>query len=1668
MKKIHLLSISLFALISISLLDVQTTLSQAPSSMGLSIQKTLSPTWLGYNGQSTVRNGESWNEPNLMAKLPALKPKVLRYPAGGNSNWWDWKRGWFVNSPNLPSNYAILARVSNYLENFKITKDSCHAEAILSLNMVTSTLQDQMAMLRHADSIGLGVKFVELGNEFYIQGTEDDSGPGIVYVDSVFHYVKTYADMCNIWIDTIHHYFPNCKVAVQGCFEKNNRPKRVKWNDSMQLLINHREDVWTYHTYFGSHWMDSTATAAEKAAVTIDEVEDWMYQPFKGYGLLANASVNNLSPGKEIWITEYNMTDKDRPVGGLWGHGLYLPLQSMLFLNDERIKMLTPWSIDGSAAYGQYFFSTNGFLMGGESDAWTTMPNPPTTVYWGLTASGNTMKMLGEAADKKTFASPLVFTPVPQVTVVEVFGTQTRTYDGVYGWLFSNSTGSDAMILNLTGTPVTIATTAFFTTGTYVQKYANPLAPIANSTTDVTTLSGTLPATLVLQPYSATKITSSFVPAAPPTASIQVDGAVSICSGDSVQLEAPTGFVNYVWSTGATTRTIWVKSTGDYGVHVYALAAGYYGAATVHITVNPLPYTPTISVTNYAVNICQGFTTELVANQTYNAYLWSNGGTTNSITVGTTGDYTLTGIDVNGCRATSLPKVITVYPLPTPVITAQGPTTFCADQSVILAVTTAYSTYYWSSGNYGQSRTITTAGSNFCTVTDLHGCIGNSNSIVTAVHTVPVPIVTTSTGALTFCANSGVYFSTSTTGYNYQWLMGGANISGATNQTYIPTASATYRVRLTDVYGCTNRSEIISPVVNAAANPVIQGTAKICQGQSTALNTVLSYSSYLWLGGATTSTATVTATGNYTVLVTNSNGCSGISAVPKTVTVNPLPTPTITAGSATAFCTGGNVILSVIGTYNPYLWSTGQFGQTHTYSESGTYSCMVTDTNGCMGNSNPITVTVGALPIPVVTSSTGSFTFCNNVGAYLTTSLSGYNYQWLKGTTVLTGASNQTYVPTSNGGYKVRITDDGGCTSTSVSKTITINLAPAPVITGSLSICQGGSTSLGANISGISYLWSNGATTQSIPPSTAGTFTVAVTDANACSGLASAVTTTVYSLPTVTITSTGSTTFCDGGNDSLKSNTASSYLWSNGKTTQAINVTASGTFTVTVTDSHGCSNAASPTTITEWILPTPDLTSSTGSLTFCDNSGAYLTTSVTGYSYQWLKGGNVIVGATAQNYIPTVGATYKVQITNGYGCTNLSAGSTIIVNVSPVPTITGSASICEGGSTSLSSSIAATSYHWSTGATTQSIPSATASTYTVTVTDLNGCTGVSPAVTTAVYALPTVTITSVGASDFCDGGSDSLRSSVASSYIWSNGKTARSIYITASGTFTVTVTDSHGCTKVSSPAIINEWILPEPVITAVGPTTYCKNAPGSYLSTVSGYSYQWLKGTAVQNGATGQTWEPGASGTYKVKITDSHGCSKTAATGVKVTVNKLPVASISNSGASNLCGGATVTLTETTATGNIYQWKNNGTSIAGATTSKYITGLAGTYTCFVTSTAGCTLTSNSITITNNCKMEDGQTIGNELRTTMNLYPNPAFDGIHINAQFASQASGEATLEIRNLLGEVMYSEKQTVDGGKYNSDILFNQRFSAGSYFVRITFDDDRVMQQFLIAKSGR
>ncbi|HEX7154136.1 MAG TPA: hypothetical protein VF618_21795, partial [Thermoanaerobaculia bacterium] len=278
------------------------------------------------------------------------------------------------------------------------------------------------------------------------------------------------------------------------------------------------------------------------------------------------------------------------------------------------------------------------------------------------------------------------------------------------------------------------------------------------------------------------------------------------------------------------------------------------------------------------------------------------------------------------------------------------------------------------------------------------------------------------------------------------------------------------------------------------------GTTSICAGTTTTLSAATgSGYTYLWSTGATSPTITVGA-GTYHVDVT-ANGCTTRSAT-TTVTEKPLPTATI--GGNTSICAGTTTTLTAAsGTGYTYLWSTGATSPSITVG-GGNYYVDVT-VNGCTARSATTVVTEKPFPSATITGAT-------SICAGTTTTLSaptgaGYTYVWSTGST----ASS---ITAGAGSYYVDITLNG-CTTRSATTTVTEKQLPAAAISGTTTVCPGGTTTLSASTgAGYTYLWSTGATTPTISAGT-GSYHVDVT-LNGCT--VRSATTTVTQLAGTAIT----------------------------------------------------------------------------------------------------------------------------------------------------------------------------------------------------------------------------------------------------------------------------------------------------------------------------------------------------------------------------------------------------------------------------------------------------------------------------------------------------------------------------------------------------------------------
>ena len=447
----------------------------------------------------------------------------------------------------------------------------------------------------------------------------------------------------------------------------------------------------------------------------------------------------------------------------------------------------------------------------------------------------------------------------------------------------------------------------------------------------------------------------------------------------------------------------------------------------------------------------------------------------------------------------------------------------------------------------------------------------------------PFTYTVATTGAT--CPGLGTATATVTGGlapYTYSWYdVNTMVVVGATNPISLPAGG--YGLTVTDANGCVWGTMYSGDSIGIQDIPAfsynVTTTAANCTNGTATIGTItggVAPYTYLWSNGATTSSITGLIMGNYSVTVTDAQGCSVSHYVYIQQAIqmyaNTTPTPATCLqndGAAIAFGTGG------VAPYT-YLWSNGATTQSITNLVAGYYTVTATDANGCIGNgyanvtsSTPITVTYTSTPSSC-TSPTGSATLSISGGA------APYTTTW-------STFPAQTGVTASNlpaGTYHFHISDVNGCVRDG-----DVTIAPVNVI--SLSFTSTDATCLQANGSETvtasggttpyTYLWTTGATTTSINSVAAGNYGVTVTDNIGCH------TTKYHSVNSYSPVSVGLATTdasCIFTNDGsvnstvLGGTTPYTYSWSNGATTPNITGLGSGYYSLYVSDAVGCTASA--------------------------------------------------------------------------------------------------------------------------------------------------------------------------------------------------------------------------------------------------------------------------------------------------------------------------------------------------------------------------------------------------------------------------------------------------------------------------------------------------------------
>ena len=1060
-----------------------------------------------------------------------------------------------------------------------------------------------------------------------------------------------------------------------------------------------------------------------------------------------------------------------------------------------------------------------------------------------------------------------------------------------------------------------------------------------------------------------------------------------ICNGD-ITILTGTGASTYTWSTSAITPSISVNPSSNTTFTVTGTAAnGCTNMAVSSVTVNPKP---TLTITISPGTICAGATSILTAGGA-STYTWNTGSTANPLSVspGTTTNYTVTGTSAIGCTNTAT-SAVTVNSLPTYSLT-NSVYTICNGGSQMLSVSGAV-TWTWTptTNLTGVNTDTPTASPTTTTVysvtgTNNNGCINPIPATVT-VNVSPAPTLSLVANSYTICNGSSQTFTASGAS-TYTWIPTTTlNNPSVASPTATPTTTTIYTVSGT-ASGCAPSTPLtLTLTVNPLPTYSVSSNAfVICKGASQTF-TASGASTYTWTPAASLNnpnisnpTATPTTTTVYSVTGTNANGCTNPIAETVTVSVNPMPTYSLSANSYT-ICSGGSQTFSVSGavtwTWTPAATLTGANTATPTASPTATtiYSVTGTNNNGCT-NPIPATVTVNVTAVPSLSLTANSYTICD--GNSQTFAASGAStYTWTPNNTLTNpNTATPTAIPNTTTIYTVSGIASGCAPSSPLTLTLTINPLPTySLSSNTFAICDGASQTF--TVSGAStYTWTpatnlTGANTANptASPTTTTVYSVTGTNANGCTNsIPVTVTVNVNPLPTYSLTG-NVYTICNGGSQTFSVSGATSYTWTPSVTLDNPNIatpTASPTtttvYSVTGTNGNGCMNPI-PATVTVNLTTAPTLSLTANSFTICNGSSQ--TFSASGVStYTWTPAITLnnpgIANPTAN---PTTTTVYTVNGTAS-GCAP-SSPLTLTLTVNPLPILSlagNSYSVCSGSSQTFTVS-GANTYTW-TPATTLTNPNTsnpTASptittTYSVTGTDANGCTNIVPdTVSLVINPLPTYSLTN-NIYTICNGGSATFSVSGATSYTWTPSATLDNPNIatptanpTITTTYSVIGTDGNTCTN-PIPATVTVDVASAPSLTLALTSYSICNGSSQTFSVSGANTYTWSPGLPTLTGSNtaNPTANPTTTTIYTVSGTAS-GCAPSAPLTLTLNINPLPILSLANNSYS-VCNGSSQTFTVSGA--STYTWTPSAT-LAGANTANPTATTNTTTTYSVTGTDG--------------------------------------------------------------------------------------------------------------------
>ncbi|MAP01589.1 MAG: hypothetical protein CMD01_02070, partial [Flavobacteriales bacterium] len=1070
------------------------------------------------------------------------------------------------------------------------------------------------------------------------------------------------------------------------------------------------------------------------------------------------------------------------------------------------------------------------------------------------------------------------------------------------------------------------------------------------------------------------------------------------CPGDcdgsassSVTNSAGTPPYSYLWSNNATTTNVNNLCPGDY---IITVTDDNNCTHSDTVTINPgVVLTPTISpVAAQCLNsnlFSFNSANSTISSGSISSYNWDFGdGIGSSTSANPTYSYanagsyvvTLTISDGNCTESTSIN--VTIWENPSASAIPSDETCFntCDGAIDLTVIGSGGYTYSWNNGAGNQEDPNGLCPNTYdVLITDINGCQTTASAIINGPTLLSSSISGTDVSCNNSCdGSSTVNASGGSPGYTYLWN----DPNAQTTATASNLCAGSYIVSVIDNNGCNSSANITinePSILSASINSSDVSCNGLCDGSATVTaNGGTPGYTYLWDDPNTQTTATASnlCAGVFTVTITDNNGCTQTSSV--TINEPSILSASIVGSDVSCFnsCDGSSTVTASGGSPGySYLWNdpNAQTTATATNLCAGTFNVTISDNNGC---TQTLTTTINepTLLTNSISSNDGS---CNNScdGTATVNTIGGtpgYSYQW-------NDPAFQTTATATNlcaGSYSVIVTDNNGCiqnSSITINEPSAINLTTSSINSncgnndGQVSVIASGGTA------GYTYLWDdpNTSTSATVNNLIAGTYIVTVTDANGCTEIA-----------TATISDNGSGTASISINNNISCNSLCNgsasativggagpftYFWNNGETTSTASTLCAGTISVDITDANGCVVTVSdlitePNILSSAITSFDDVTCNS----LCD---AVATVNVSGgtlgYTYLW-NDPSAQTTASANNLCA---GNYTVDITDANGCTT-SASVTIneptAINTSIIGTDVLCNNACDGSADlTVSGGTPGYTYLWDDPNSTSSedISGLCAGSYSVTITDANGCTGTENITInqpTALVLTPSSVNSNCGNSDGqvsvqVNGGTPNY------SYLWNDpsASTTSAVNNLLAGNYSVIVTDNNGCNQNTSITISDN--SPASIFHTQVDILCNGGNNGAIDVTLNGgnspFTYNWIGPSGFTSNAqdlTGLT-----AGTYDLTCIDAVNCI----VNLSVTISEPSPIILSTNGINATCFLGNDGEVSVSASGGMpgfsYNWYNNLTLTTNVGIGTNITNLtAGTYYVTVTDANGCTVNDN--------------------------------------------------------------------------------------------------------------